>query len=446
MGTMMALRAHARGGPEQLLYEQAPAPAAGPGEALVAVHAAAITFAELTWDLEWTTQDGRDRTPVIPSHEMSGTVARLGDGVTGLAVGDEVIGLIDFDRDGAAAEYVTVPAASLVAKPQSVSHAAGGDAAARGADRLAGAGRLRGAGTRRAGPGPGGAGGVGLFAVQLAAILGAQVSATGRAADADFVRDLGAERFISAGAGARPGRGRARRRHRHRWRRGAGRLLRPAARGRPAGHPRRAPGPGTRAVQGPRHVFRRRAGPRRAGQAGASWPTRKLRRWSARPSRCRTAAGLRKRRPCPAARQDGPDRPLIHGPNRQERTQVSNTMARSPSRAALTHVAAGKTTASSRAADHPLGPDAVRSSLPSTGALSPRDHCCGTRRSTYGDLPQRAVRRDRRAGVAGQRHPLWNTDRHGCAGTSARRALPRHSDPHPSGGNQPGRSGSLCWP
>ena len=106
MGTMMALRAHARGGPEQLVYEQAPAPSAGPGEVLIAVHAAAITFAELTWDLEWTTRDGADRTPVIPSHEMSGTVAGLGDGVAGLAVGDEVIGLVDFDRDGAAAEYV----------------------------------------------------------------------------------------------------------------------------------------------------------------------------------------------------------------------------------------------------------------------------------------------------------------------------------------------------
>ena len=122
MGTMMALRAHARGGPEQLVYEQAPAPAAGPGEALIAVHAAAITFAELTWDLEWTSRDGIDRTPVIPSHEMSGTVAGLGDGVAGLAVGDEVIGLVDFDRDGAAAEYVVMPAAGLAAKPPSVSH------------------------------------------------------------------------------------------------------------------------------------------------------------------------------------------------------------------------------------------------------------------------------------------------------------------------------------
>ena len=122
MGTMMALRAHARGGPEQLVYEQAPAPAAGLGEALIAVHAAAIPFAELTWDLSWTTRDGTDRTPVIPSHEMSGTVTGLGAGVADLAVGDEVIGLIDFDRDGAAAEYVVMPAASLAAKPNACDH------------------------------------------------------------------------------------------------------------------------------------------------------------------------------------------------------------------------------------------------------------------------------------------------------------------------------------
>jgi len=206
MGTMMALRAHARGGPEQLAYEQAPAPSAGPGEALVAVHAAAITFAELTWDLEWTTRDGKDRTPVIPSHEMSGTVAGLGDGVAGLAVGDEVIGLVDFDRDGAAAEYVVVPAASLAAKPQSLSHVAAATlplAALTAWQALADHAGLQ--------PGEqvlvqGGAGGVGMFAVQLAAILSGHVTATGRSAYAGLVRDLGAERFISAEAGppARP--------------------------------------------------------------------------------------------------------------------------------------------------------------------------------------------------------------------------------------------------
>ena len=202
MGTMMALRAHARGGPEQLVYEQAQKPAAGPGEALIAVHAAAITFAELTWDLSWTTRDGKDRTPVIPFHEMSGI--GVGVGVAGLAPGDEVIGLIDFDRDGAAAEYVVMPAASLAAKPPSVSHEQAATlplAALTAWQALADHAALQ--------PGEqvlvqGGAGGVGMFAVQLAAILGGHVTATGRSTDAGFVRDLGAEHFISAGAG-RPG-------------------------------------------------------------------------------------------------------------------------------------------------------------------------------------------------------------------------------------------------
>ncbi|HEX4254218.1 MAG TPA: NADP-dependent oxidoreductase [Streptosporangiaceae bacterium] len=202
MDTMMALRAHVRGGPEQLVYEPAPVPPAGPGQVLIAVHAAAITFAELTWDLEWTTQDGQDRTPVIPSHEVSGTVAGLGAGVTGLAVGDEVIGLVDFDRDGAAAEYVVMPAATLAAKPPSLSHVQAATlplAALTAWQALVDHAALQ--------PGQqvlvqGGAGGVGLFAVQLAAILGGHVTATGRGADAELVESLGADRFVSVEAGA----------------------------------------------------------------------------------------------------------------------------------------------------------------------------------------------------------------------------------------------------
>jgi NADPH:quinone reductase-like Zn-dependent oxidoreductase len=208
MATMMALRAHARGGPEQLVYERAPVPSAGPGEVLIAVHAAAITFAELTWDLEWTTRDGKDRTPVIPSHEVSGVVAGLGAGVTGLAAGDEVIGLVEFDRDGAAADYVVMSAASLGAKPPSLSHVAAATlplAALTAWQALVDHAAVQ--------PGEqvlvqGGAGGVGIFAVQLAAILGSHVTATGRSADSSFVRNLGAEHFISAepGHSSEPGR------------------------------------------------------------------------------------------------------------------------------------------------------------------------------------------------------------------------------------------------
>jgi NADPH:quinone reductase-like Zn-dependent oxidoreductase len=199
--TMMALRAHARGGPEQLVYESAPVPVPGPGEALVAVHAAAITFAELSWDESWTTSDGRDRTPVIPSHEVSGTVAGLGPGTGGLAVGEEVYGLIDFNRDGAAAEYVTVPAADLAAKPRSVSDEEAATlplAALTAWQALVDHAALQ--------PGErvlvqGGAGGVGNYGVQLAAILGGTVTATGAARQRDFVLGLGATTFLAPGAG-----------------------------------------------------------------------------------------------------------------------------------------------------------------------------------------------------------------------------------------------------
>ncbi|HTU05197.1 MAG TPA: NADP-dependent oxidoreductase [Trebonia sp.] len=193
--TMMALRAHARGGPEQLVFEQAPVPVPGPGEALVEVHAAAITFAELTWDESWTTRDGRDRTPVIPSHEVSGVVAGLGENASGLPAGQEVYGLIAFDRNGAAAGYVTAPAADLTDRPRSVSHV---EAASLPLSALTAWQAL----TDHAGLRPGervlvtgGAGGVGVYAVQLAAILGADVTATGRAGQGDFVRSLGARTF-----------------------------------------------------------------------------------------------------------------------------------------------------------------------------------------------------------------------------------------------------------
>ena len=51
---MTALRAHRRGGPEVLVVERAPVPVPAADEVLVAVHAAAITFDELTWDETWT--------------------------------------------------------------------------------------------------------------------------------------------------------------------------------------------------------------------------------------------------------------------------------------------------------------------------------------------------------------------------------------------------------
>ena len=118
---MTALRAHRQGGPEVLVVERAPVPVPAANEVLVEVHAAAITFDELKWPQTWA-RDGVSRTPVILSHEVSGVVHSIGSDVTDLAPGDQVCGLIGFERDGAAAEFVTVPAVDLALKPPKLSH------------------------------------------------------------------------------------------------------------------------------------------------------------------------------------------------------------------------------------------------------------------------------------------------------------------------------------
>ena len=192
---MTALRAHHRGGPEVLVVERAPVPVPAAGEVLVSVRAAAITFDELTWDETWT-RDGVSRTPVIPSHEVSGVVFELGSGVSDFKPGDEVYGLIEFDRDGAAAEFVTVPATDLAAKPSTVSHTRAA------ALPLAGLTALQALVDHAAvQPGEavlvhGGGGGVGALTVQLVAILGARVTATVRSDARELVSGFGAGRVI----------------------------------------------------------------------------------------------------------------------------------------------------------------------------------------------------------------------------------------------------------
>src|SRR5215207_1550188 len=113
--TMRAVVLRAAGGPEQLVHEHVAIPAPGRGEALVRVHAAALTRDELEWPV--------DRLPAIPSYELSGVVVALRPGVDGVAVGDEVYGMTAFDRDGVAADYAAVPAQLLAPKPRALSHA-----------------------------------------------------------------------------------------------------------------------------------------------------------------------------------------------------------------------------------------------------------------------------------------------------------------------------------
>src|SRR5512132_4144622 len=108
---MRAIRLYSPGGIEDLRLEEIEEPRSRPGQVLVRVHAAAITRGELEWP--------SDRLPAIPSYELSGVVVEDTDG---FATGDDVIALIPFDRDGAAAEYTLVPAEALGPKPRSLSY------------------------------------------------------------------------------------------------------------------------------------------------------------------------------------------------------------------------------------------------------------------------------------------------------------------------------------
>jgi NADPH:quinone reductase-like Zn-dependent oxidoreductase len=179
---MKALRAHKRGGPEQLVYEDAPTPAA-PREAdvLVRVAAAAVTFDELTWPDTWEHQ-GVERTPIVPSHEFAGTVVAIGPDAEGFTPGDEVFGLVPFDRDGAAAEYALVPASSIAVRPFNVSAI---QAAAAVLPALTALEALEQQLNLSAGQRllvRGGTGGVGAFLVQLARQMGIEATATVRSA------------------------------------------------------------------------------------------------------------------------------------------------------------------------------------------------------------------------------------------------------------------------
>jgi len=196
---MKAIRTHEQTGISGLALEEAPDPKPMFCEVLVKVAACGITHNELDWPI-WTCRAGHQRTSVIPGHEVSGVVAALGFGTAGLAVGDEVYGLADQLRDGAAAEYVAVEARNLAHKPQTVDHvhaAAVPRAGLTAWQALFDHGRLD-KGQTVVIHGAGGA--VGSMAVQLARWAGAEVIGTGRSHSRELVMELGADRYVALDA------------------------------------------------------------------------------------------------------------------------------------------------------------------------------------------------------------------------------------------------------
>ena len=194
---MKAIRLHQIGGPESLRCEDAPKPTPNDNQVLVRVHATAITPTEFAWYPTFHTPDGGPRPfPIILGHEFSGVVDAIGPACMGVQVGDLVYGLSDWFIDGSQADYCLTVPASIGPKPGTLDHA---QAAAVPISALTAWQALIERAQLSQGQRVlvhGAAGGVGSFAVQVACHIGAQVIATASAANADFVRALGADEVI----------------------------------------------------------------------------------------------------------------------------------------------------------------------------------------------------------------------------------------------------------
>src|SRR5258707_4486294 len=206
--TMKAIRIHAFGGPEVLVYEDVARPTAGLGEVLIRVSAAGL------YPGDWYIRSGyanlpeairrslssRSSLPLIPGTQVSGIVETVGPDVTAFHEGDAVYGLIRFPSGGspagAYAEYITAPTEHLALKPASIDHlqaAAVPMAALTVWQGIVEHTNLEAGQTVLVN---GAAGGTGHFAVQLAKIRGARVIGVASGRHEAFLRELGVDAFI----------------------------------------------------------------------------------------------------------------------------------------------------------------------------------------------------------------------------------------------------------
>lgn len=179
-----------------LIEEDVPRPRPRRGELLVRVYAAGVTPTELLWYPTTHNKSGEKRSRAILGHEFSGVIAAVGEEIVGFEIGQEVYGMNDWFADGAMAEYCVTQPSSVAHKPSRVTHI---EAAAVPIGALTAWQGLFDRARLQAGEHVlvhGGAGSVGIFAIQLARFGGARVTATASGRNLDFVTGLGADEVI----------------------------------------------------------------------------------------------------------------------------------------------------------------------------------------------------------------------------------------------------------
>jgi NADPH:quinone reductase-like Zn-dependent oxidoreductase len=173
-----------------------PEPPAAINDVIVEIYASGFVPTELTWSSTWVDRANRDRTASIPGHELAGVVSALGYGTTGVSVGQRVLGLADWHRDGTLAEYVAIEARNLAPLPGDVDFTVGASLPISGLAAWQG---LFDHGHLQAGQSVlahGAAGSVGSMVTQLAREAGAYVIGTGRSTDRQKALDFGAAEFV----------------------------------------------------------------------------------------------------------------------------------------------------------------------------------------------------------------------------------------------------------
>ena len=182
--------------PPVLVVENVPQPQPRRVELLIRVYAAGVTPTELLWYPTTHNKDGDKRSRAVPGHEFSGVIAALGEDTAGFEIGQEVYGMNDWFSDGAMAEYCITQPAIVAPKPPRLTHV---EAASVPIGALTAWQALFDRAGLQAGEHilvHGGAGAVGVFAIQLARFRGARVTTTASARNLEFVTGLGAERVI----------------------------------------------------------------------------------------------------------------------------------------------------------------------------------------------------------------------------------------------------------
>jgi NADPH:quinone reductase-like Zn-dependent oxidoreductase len=177
------------GGPEVMRVMEFPEPQAGPGQVRVQVKAAGVQHFDCAVRKGLSPSGVAVNFPQIPGNEFAGVIDQIGEGVTGFAKGDEVLG---FNILNCYAEYVVVNASQIVHKPKTMLWAEAGGLSGNGQGAYA---ALKAIGVT---PGDtilihGAAGTLGSIAVQLAKEWGAgTVIGTASEYNHDYLRSLGA--------------------------------------------------------------------------------------------------------------------------------------------------------------------------------------------------------------------------------------------------------------